>query len=101
MRRLLLALIVLVGMAATSACSDPYRQNDFELSVAIRAMLMCNCLYAMNMDEQFCAADSALVTLPLTTYTIDVEHKVVDTQVGLMWSDRQRFVSEKFGCEFE
>jgi hypothetical protein len=101
MRRLLFAAIAFVCMSATWACSDPYQQNDFEIFVAARAMLFCNCLYAMDMDEQFCADSSERSLLPGTTYTIDVEHRVIDTQLGVMWSDRARFTSERFGCVFE
>ena len=101
MRRLLIAWILAAGLAATTACSDPYQQNDLELAAAFHAMMMCNCLYAMKMDEPFCAADALLFPGPAATYVIDVEHKVVESSVGLMWSDRQRFVGERYGCAFE
>jgi len=100
MRRLTIAVCVLVSALACWACSARYQQNDLELVVASRATLMCTCVYTMGMSEQWCDVFSTY-TVPLSTYTIDDEHQVVEAQFGLMWSDRARLVSDQFGCIFE
>ncbi|MFH1808176.1 MAG: hypothetical protein ABIJ09_05505 [Pseudomonadota bacterium] len=101
MRRILIALAVVVASLGLWACeADPYQQNDLELISAYRAKTMCTCMWTLGMSEEFCA-DYSLQNPPVATYRIDVERKVVESQAVLMWGDRARFVSERFGCVFD
>lgn len=101
MQRPLLLIVMLCAALAAAACDDPYQQNDLELLSSYRSYGMCTCLFTTQMDEAFCANFSTALALPFETYTIDVEHRVVEAQLGLMWSDRAHAHDEPFGCWFE
>lgn len=92
-----LALLALVALAASCA---RYEDNDLVLITRYSAKQTCSCLFVMKRDRAFCDA-WARESPDVKTVSVDLAKKEVETQAGVLWGAKARFVDARRGCVLE
>lgn len=94
-----------LALALSCAGDNPngnrtYDNNDLELSVGNAAFMACQCIFVMEMPEAFCEA-WVKASPAVARFSIDREHKTVESSAFVSWAASARFIDEKRGCALE
>ena len=98
MKRLGLGLLAAVLLlSCDSGKGRLYDNNDLELATTYTAKELCSCLFVMQMPLDYCRAWTK-ASPDVAKFSIDLDHKTVETTALLNWGARARFDSAQFGC---
>lgn len=95
----LILIILLMVSANASADVLPYKTKLLTLGTRYRALHTCNCLYVMNMKQDYCINYSK-VDPPVFTVLIDAANKSVSSGVsGVDFKPiTAKFMNSRTGC---
>lgn len=89
-----------LGCAGEGSSGRTYDNNDLELTVGNAAFMTCQCIFVMEMPEAFCEA-WVKASPAVARFSIDREHKTVESSAFVTWAASARFIDEKRGCALE
>ena len=93
-------VLLALSCAGDSNLGRTYDNNDLELSVGNAAFMTCECIFVMEMPEAFCEA-WVKASPAVARFSIDREHKTVESSAFVTWAASARFIDEKRGCALE
>jgi hypothetical protein len=101
MKRSLCLLALCFACAGTdSTGKETYGNNDPVLAVGNGALMMCTCLFTMEMPEAFCHA-WVKASPDVARVGIDWEEKSVESSAFITWAAKAHWVDDKRGCVLE
>ncbi|MBX7115936.1 MAG: hypothetical protein K1X64_16525 [Myxococcaceae bacterium] len=91
---------VTAGCASETETARYYDNNDIELAVGNGALMMCSCVFVMEMPEDHCRA-WVRASPNVARLSVDTTAKTVESSAFITWAAKAHWVDEKRGCVLE
>jgi len=100
MKRAAIVLAVLGLSSCGTESGRVYDNNDLQLLTSYAAKELCSCIFVMKQSEDFCNAWTKAAP-DIKTWKADYAATAIDTQAGLFFSARARYLGRRHGCVLE
>jgi hypothetical protein len=99
-RLICLAALCFACAGTDSTGKESYNNSDPQLAVGNGALMMCTCLFTMEMPEAFCHA-WVKASPDVARVGIDWDAKTVESSAFITWAAKAHWVDDHRGCVLE